>query len=53
MVQSSGSLGNMDDTVRRLGQQLRESEIREKQLRIEKDQLRIEKDQLQRRAEEL
>ena len=38
MIQSSSSQGNMDDTVRRLEQQLQES--------------RIEKDQLQRRAEE-
>ena len=39
MIQSSSSQGNMDDTVRRLEQQLQES--------------RIEMDQLQRRAEEL
>ena len=39
MIQSSSSQGNMDDTVRRLEQQLQES--------------RMEKDQLQRRAEEL
>ena len=39
MIQSSSSQGNMDDTVRRLEQQLQEC--------------RIEKDQLQRRTEEL
>ena len=45
MIQSSSSQGNMDDTVRRLEQQLQESRIRE-------EQLRIEKDQFQRRAED-
>ena len=46
MIQSSSSQGNMDDTVRRLEQQLQEFRTRE-------DQLQIEKDQLQRRAAEL
>ena len=45
MIQSSSSQGNMDDTVRRLEQQLQEYRIRE-------EQLRIEKDRFQRRAEE-
>ena len=45
MIQSSNSQDNMDDTVRRLEQQLQEYRSRE-------EQLRIEKDQLQRRAEE-
>ena len=45
MVQSSSSQGNMDDTVRRLEQQLQES-------RIQDEQFQIENDRLQRRAEE-
>ena len=45
MIQYSSSQGNMDDTVRRLEQQLQEYQIRE-------DQLRIENYRLQRRAEE-
>ena len=45
MIQSSSSQGNMDGTMRRLGQQLQESRIRE-------EQLRIEKDLFQRRAED-
>ena len=52
MIQSSGSQGNMDDTVRRLEQQLRESRIREEQVRIEKDQLQRRAEELQRQAED-
>ena len=40
MIQSS-SQGNLDDTVRRLEQQLQESQIQEEQLRIENDQLQM------------
>ena len=51
MIQSSNSQGNMDDTVRRLEQQLQESRIREEQLRIEKDLLQRRAEQQQRQAE--
>ena len=52
MIQSSGSQGNMDDTVRTLEQQLRESRIREEQFRIEKDQHQRRAEELQRQAED-
>ena len=52
MIQSSCSQGNMDDTLRRLEQQLRECQIREEQLRIEKDQLQRRAEELQRQAED-
>ena len=52
MIQSSGSQGNMDDAVRKLEQQLRESRIREEQFRIEKDQLQRRAEELQRQAED-
>ena len=52
MILSSSSQGNMDDTVRRLDQQLQESRIREEQLRIEKDQLQRRAEELQRQAED-
>ena len=52
MIQSSSSQGNMDDTVRRLEQQLQESRIREEQLRIEKDRLQRRAEEQQKQAED-
>ena len=52
MIQSSGSQGNIDDTVRKLEQQLQESQIREEQFRIEKDHLQKRAEELQRQAED-
>ena len=52
MIQSSSSQGNMDDTVRRLEQQLQESRIREEQLRIEKDRFQRRAEEQQKQAED-
>ena len=52
MIQSSSSQGNVEDTVRRLEQQLQESRIREEQLEIEKDQLQRRAEELQRQADD-
>ena len=57
LIQSSSSQGNMDDTVRRMEQQLQESQIREDELRIEKDRLQMraaeQEEQAEARAEAL
>ena len=52
MIQSSSSQGSMDDTVRRLEQQLQESQIREEQLRIDKDRLQRRAEEQQKQAED-
>ena len=52
MIHSSSSQGNVDDTVRRLEQQLQESRIREEQLEIEKDQLQRRAEELQKQADD-
>ena len=52
MIQFSSSQGNMDDTVRRLEQQLQECRIREEQLRIEKDRLQRRVEEQQKQAED-
>ena len=51
MIQYSSSQGNMDDTVRRLEQQLQEYQIRENQLRIENYRLQRRAEEQQRQAE--
>ena len=52
IIQSSSSQRNMDDTVRRLEQQLQESGIREEQLRIEKDRFQRRAEKHQKQAED-
>ena len=52
MIQSSGSQASMDDTVRRLEQELQESRIREMQLQIEKDKFQRRAEEQQRQAED-
>ena len=52
MIQSSSSQGNMDDTVRRLEQQLLESRIREEQLERKAEELQRQVDDSNRRAED-
>ena len=53
ILQSSSSQGNTDDTVRRLEQQLQESQIREEQLRTDNDQLQRTAEESNARAEVL
>ena len=53
MIQSSSSQGNMDDTVRRLEQQLQESRIREEQLQRRAEELQRQTDDSNGRAEDL
>ena len=52
MIQSSSSQGNMDDTVRRLEQQLQESRIREEQLERRAEELQRQAEDSNRRAED-
>ena len=52
MIQSSSSQGNMDDTVRRLEQQLQESRIREEQLQRRAEEQQRQAEEQQRQAEE-
>ena len=52
MIQSSSSQGNMDDTVRRLEQQLQESRIREEQLQRRAEEQQKQAEEQQRQAEE-
>ena len=52
MIQSSSSQGNMDDTVRRLEQQLQESRIREEQLQRSAEEQQRQAEEQQRQAEE-
>ena len=51
MIQSSSSQGNMDDTVRRLEQQLQESRIREEQLQRRAEEQQRQAEEKQRQAE--
>ena len=52
MIQSSSSQGNMDDTVRRLEQQLQESRIRIEQLQRRAEEQQRQAEEQQRQAEE-
>ena len=52
MIQSSSSHGKMDDTVRRLEQQLQESRIREEQLQRRAEEQQSQAEEQQRQAEE-
>ena len=52
MIQSSSSQGNMDDTVRRLEQQLQECRIREEQLQRRAEEQQRQAEEQQRQAEE-
>ena len=52
MIQSSSSQGNMDDTVRRLEQQLQESRIREEQLERRAEEHQRQAEDSNRRAED-
>ena len=52
MIQSSSSQGNMDDTVRRLEQQLQESRIREEKLERRAEELQRQAEDSNRSAEE-
>ena len=52
MIQSSSSQDNMDDTVRRLEQQLQESRIREEQLQRRAEEQQKQAEEQQRQAEE-
>ena len=53
MIQSSSSQGKMDDTMRKLEQQLQESRAREEQLQGRAGELQTQVDHSNRRAEEL
>ena len=53
MIQSSSSQGNMDGTMRRLEQQLQESQIREEQLQRRAEEQQRQAEEQQRQAEEL
>ena len=52
MIQSSSSQGNMDDTVRKLAQQLQEYRIRELQLQRRAEEQQRQAEEQQRQAEE-
>ena len=52
MIQSSSSQGNMGDTVRRLEQQLQESQIKEEQLQKRAEEQQKQAEEQQRQAEE-
>ena len=52
MIQSSSSQGNMEDTVRRLEQQLQESRIREEQLERRAEELQRQAEDSNRSAED-
>ena len=51
MIQSSSSQGNMDDTMKRLEQQLQESRIREEQLQRRAEEQQRQAEEQQRQAE--